>query len=60
IEALVYLKLASPRSQDRQDILNLVRAGADLDRVRKYLDANAAKLREKFDAIVGTAEEEER
>jgi hypothetical protein len=60
IEALVYLKLASPRSQDRQDVLNLVRAGADLDRVRRYLDANAPELREKFEAIVRTAEEEER
>jgi hypothetical protein len=59
IEALVYLKLASPRSQDRQDVLQLVRAGADLERVRKYLDANAPKLREKFEAIVRAADEEE-
>lgn len=59
LEALVYLKLASPRSQDRQDVLNLVSAGADLDRVRRYLDANAPKLREKLEAIVRTAKEEE-
>ena len=59
LEALVYLKLASPRSQDRQDVLHLVRAGADIDRARQYLDANAPKLREKFEAIVRTAEEEE-
>lgn len=59
IEALVYLKLSSPRSQDRQDVLHLVRAGADLERVRRYLDANAPKLREKFEAIVRTAAEEE-
>jgi hypothetical protein len=59
IDALIYLKLASPRSQDRQDVLNLVSAGADLDRVRRYLDANAPKLREKFEAIVRTAKEEE-
>jgi hypothetical protein len=59
IEALIYLKLASPRSQDRQDVVQLTRAGADLDRVRRYLDANAPKLREKFEAIVRTAEEEE-
>jgi hypothetical protein len=60
IEALVYLKLASPRSQDRQDVVQLTRAGADIDRVRQYLDANAQKLRAKFDAIVRTAEEEDR
>ena len=59
IDALIYLKLASPRSQDRQDVVQLVRAGADLDRVRRYLDVNAPELREKFDAIVRTAEEEE-
>jgi len=59
VEALVYLKLASPRSQDRQDVVHLVRAGADLERVRQYLDTNAPKLREKFEAIVRTAEEEE-
>lgn len=59
VEALVYLKLASPRSQDRQDVLNLVGAGVDLDRVRRYLDANAPKLSEKFEAIVRTARQEE-
>ena len=59
VEALVYLKLASPRSQDRQDVLNLVGAGLDLDRVRRYLDANAPKLSEKFEAIVRTARQEE-
>jgi hypothetical protein len=59
IDPLIYLKLASPRSQDRQDVVQLVRAGADLDRVRGYLDTNAPRLRDKFDAIVRTAEEEE-
>lgn len=59
VDALVYLKLASPRSQDRQDVLNLVGAGLDLDRVRRYLDANAPKLREKFEAIARTAIQEE-
>ena len=58
LEALVYLKLTSPRSQDRQDVLHLVRAGADLERVRAYLNANAPRLREKFEAIVQTAAEE--
>ena len=59
IEALVYLKLASPRSRDRLDVLQLVRAGADLERVRRYLDANAPTLREKFESIVRAAGEEE-
>jgi hypothetical protein len=59
LEALVYLKLVSPRSADRQDVVHLVHAGADLGRVRTYLDANAPMLREKFEAIVRAAEEEE-
>jgi len=59
VEALIYLKLASPRSQDRQDVLHLVRVGADVERVRRYLDANAPKLREKFEAILRTAAEED-
>lgn len=59
LEALVYLKLGSPRSHDRQDLVHLVRAGADLERVRQYLDANAPKLREKFETMVRTAVEEE-
>lgn len=53
VDALVYLKLSSPRPQDRLDVMNLVRAGADLERVRKYLDANAPHLAEKFEEIVG-------
>lgn len=59
LEALVYLKLASPRSQDRQDVFNLVRAGADLDLVRLYLSAHAPNLVQKLEAIVRRAAEEE-
>jgi hypothetical protein len=59
LEALVYLKLASPRSQDRQDVFNLVRAGADLERVRRYLAAHAPTLVQKFEAIADSASEEE-
>jgi hypothetical protein len=59
VEALIYLKLASPRSQDRQDVLHLARVGADVERVRRYLDANAPKLLEKFEAILRTAAEED-
>ena len=58
LEALVYLKLASPRSQDRQDVFNLVRAGADLSLVRRYLSAHAPNLVQKLEAIVRSAAEE--
>jgi hypothetical protein len=59
VEALVYLKLASPRSQDRQDVLHLVRAGTDLGRVRRYLTAHAPNLSEKFETVVEEARREE-
>jgi hypothetical protein len=59
LEALVYLKLASPRSQDKQDVRNLVRVGADVERVRRYLAAHAPSLARKFEAIVESASKEE-
>jgi hypothetical protein len=59
VEALVYLKLSSPRSHDRQDVLNLVRAGADLARVRRYLAANAPDLGRKFEEVVESGSKEE-
>jgi hypothetical protein len=59
LEALVYLKLASPRSQDRQDVFHLVRAGADPERVRRYLAAHAPNLTKKFEEVVESASKEE-
>ncbi len=59
VEALVYTKLSSPRSKDRQDVVELVAAGLDADRVRAYLDRNAPKLRERFEQAVATAVAEE-
>lgn len=59
VEALVYLKLVSPRSQDRQDVVHLVRACADLDQIRRYLSAHAAHLLAKFEEIVLEAAREE-
>jgi hypothetical protein len=37
VDALVYLKLKSPRSRDRQDIIELIHAGIDRDEVIDYL-----------------------
>jgi hypothetical protein len=59
VEAVFYLKLVSPRSKDRLDLLELVRAGIDVESVGDYLDRHAPDLRAKFDDIVRTAEEEE-
>ena len=55
LAALFYLKLASPRSRDRQDVIELVRAGADLEQVRRYLSANGSHLLGKFEETVREA-----
>ena len=40
------MKLASPRSRDRHDVIELVRAGIDVEKVRHYLDRYAPQLRD--------------
>lgn len=59
VEALIYLKLVSPRSKDRVDVLELVRAGIDLERVRSYLRLHAPGLLDKLDEIALAAQEED-
>lgn len=59
VEAVIYLKLVSPRLKDRLDVVELVRSGIEVKRVRAYLDEHAPHLRDKFEEIVRTAEEEE-
>jgi hypothetical protein len=54
-EALVYLKLQSPRARDRFDVIELLKAGLDATAVRRYLEANAPGLVAKFDAVVAAA-----
>lgn len=59
IEAVIYMKLSSPRSKDRQDVIELVRAGADVGVLRRYLDAHAPHLVAALDEVVKTVEREE-
>ena len=59
VEAVVYMKLASPRSRDRQDVIELVRAGIDVERVRNYLDRFAPQLRDAFEEALKTVASEE-
>jgi hypothetical protein len=58
-EALAYLKLKSPRSKDRSDLVELVKAGFDTERVRAYLAAHAPELLPKLDDVIRTARAEE-
>lgn len=56
---LVYLKLKSPRHKDRTDVIELVKAGLDVDRCRAFLSANAPKFVADFDDAVRRARVEE-
>lgn len=57
--ALVYLKLKSPRSKDRTDIIEMVKAGLDVESVRAYLASNKPAFTPRFDEIVRAARAEE-
>jgi hypothetical protein len=58
-EALVYLKLKSPRAKDRVDVIELVKAGLDVPSCESYLAANATQLLAKFEDAVAAAHAEE-
>ena len=55
IEALIYLKLAAKRRKDLVDVIELVKAGADLTRVRDYLRQYADDLVPLFEELVNEA-----
>jgi hypothetical protein len=56
---LVYLKLKSPRLKDRADIVELIKAGIDVDACRAYPQANAPNLTALFEDSVARAAAEE-
>lgn len=56
---LVYLKLKSPRLKDRADVVELVKAGLDVQGVRDYLQRNALPLVAKLDQCIAEARAEE-
>ena len=56
---LIYLKLRSPRQKDRADVIELVKAGIDIDASRRYLASNAPELVALFDDAVARAAAEE-
>lgn len=59
IEVLVYLKLKSPRLKDRADLVELIKAGADVARCRAWLRANAPALLPELDTAESSARDEE-
>ncbi|HWL87139.1 MAG TPA: hypothetical protein VNO21_15145 [Polyangiaceae bacterium] len=57
--ALVYLKLKSPRSKDRVDLIEMVKAGLETAAVNVYLTTNAPGVLPKWESVVADARAEE-
>ena len=55
VEALIYMKLAAKRRRDLVDVIELVKAGADVKRVRDYLQQYASDLVPSFEELVNEA-----
>jgi len=55
IDVLIYLKLVAKRRRDLVDVIELVKAGADLTRVRGYLKQYADDLVPLFEELVNEA-----
>ena len=55
IEALIYMKLVARRRQDQVDIIELIKAGANLKRMRPYLEQYASDLIPFFEELVDEA-----
>src|SRR5437667_12392602 len=55
IEVLIYMKLAAKRRRDLVDVIELVKVGADVNRVRDYLRQYAGDLIPSFEELVNEA-----
>lgn len=58
IELLIYMKLIAKRRRDKVDIVELIRAGADLKPIRAYLTEHASDLLPLFDQLADEANDE--
>jgi len=55
IEVLIYMKLVARRRKDQVDVIELIKAGADLKRVRHYLEQYASDLVPFFEELLNEA-----
>lgn len=58
IEALVHLKLKSPRLKDAADVIELLKVGIDCARCRAWLATNAPALAPRFEELIERAQRE--
>lgn len=57
-EVVIYMKLVAGRQKDKTDVVELVKAGIDLDMARNFLKEHRPELIPRFDKLVKIAEEE--
>jgi len=55
IEMLVYMKLVAKRRRDQVDVIELIKSGADLKRMRQYLEQYASDLLPLFEELADEA-----
>jgi hypothetical protein len=55
IEVLIYMKLAARRRRDLVDVIELIKVGADVNRVQAYLQEYASDLAPQFEELVKEA-----
>ena len=55
VEVLIYMKLVAKRRKDLVDVIELVKAGADVNRVRVYVEKYASDLASSFEELVNEA-----
>lgn len=55
IEGLIYMKLVAKRRKDLVDVIELIKVGADVKRVRHYLEQSACDLVPLFEELVNEA-----
>jgi hypothetical protein len=56
---LIYMKMKSPRHRDRTDVIELIKAGLEVDQCRAYLLAHAPLFVADFDDAVERARAED-
>lgn len=55
IDVLIYMKLVAKRRKDQVDVIELIKAGADVKQVRHYLKQHASDLLPLFEELANEA-----
>ena len=58
IEVLVYMKLVARRRKDQVDVIELIKVGANVRAIQRYLEQHASDLLPLFKALLQEAEQD--